>query len=444
MVFSIIIPVYNAEKYVKEAIESILKQTLDFCQNTEIILVDDGSTDDSRIICTNYVQQFPNNIKYIYSENSGPGSARNKGLDLVNPESQYIGFLDADDYFSGNALESIDLFFKQNPTVQLSVIPLYHFEKIDTPHRLNYRFEKGDRIVDITKDYKDIHFHIGGCFFRAGHILNNAEFRFRSDLKFWEDALFINTFLLEHQNYGLVSTPKYYYRKRHEEDSLVNNAWYDESRYTNMLNQCYGSLVEESIRMHDKVLPYIQFLIVYHIRLYLLPKNNEVIYEVLSVEEQKVFFNELVHLLQQFENKYIKEQDMPFYYKRYLLSLKKHGWPYKQSKPKIANQDVSITKIRFRGLKWHIEGNFMNKEYFMKPEDQLFIKCNNKIMILPKKLLPSKRRVIWGSLVRDYEHAGFDAHIPIYCNKFQFGIITENKRILLNTVNLLKEMSKIK
>src|SRR4051794_40174216 len=110
MLFSMIIPVYNAEKYLHEAIESLINQTVDFKQNVEIILVDDGSTDQSKDICQTYVSQYPNNITYVYRENAGPGSARNTGLNHVSAHSDYVGFLDADDLLSEDSLEKVGTF----------------------------------------------------------------------------------------------------------------------------------------------------------------------------------------------------------------------------------------------------------------------------------------------------------------------------------------------
>ena len=88
---SIIIPIYNAEKYIDETIESVLKQTY---SNIEVILVDDGSRDKSAEICAKYASK-DKRVKYIYKENGGVSSARNRGLKEAT--GQYIGFMDADD-----------------------------------------------------------------------------------------------------------------------------------------------------------------------------------------------------------------------------------------------------------------------------------------------------------------------------------------------------------
>src|ERR1700748_3370934 len=94
---SIIIPVYNAQKYLAETINSALAQTW---PNKEIIIVDDGSTDNSFQIAKNFEND---KVRVYYQENRGAGAARNKGL--REAKGNYIQFLDADDLISNNKAE---------------------------------------------------------------------------------------------------------------------------------------------------------------------------------------------------------------------------------------------------------------------------------------------------------------------------------------------------
>lgn len=91
---SIIVPVYNVEKYLSRCVDSIINQEY---KNLEIILVDDGSTDNSASICDSY-QKKDNRIRVIHKENGGLSSARNAGLDVATGE--YVGFIDSDDYIA--------------------------------------------------------------------------------------------------------------------------------------------------------------------------------------------------------------------------------------------------------------------------------------------------------------------------------------------------------
>lgn len=100
MKFSIIVPVYNAEKYIKESLETVLQQTN---QDFEIILVDDGSTDLSGKICDEYAENYPKKIRVIHQKNQGQLLTRCNGIKCAKGE--YIVFLDADDTLISNGLE---------------------------------------------------------------------------------------------------------------------------------------------------------------------------------------------------------------------------------------------------------------------------------------------------------------------------------------------------
>jgi len=89
---SIIVPVYNVEKYLNKCLDSIMTQTY---KNLEIILVDDGSTDNSGMICDEYSRK-DNRIKVIHKANGGVSDARNKGLEIASGD--FIGFVDSDDW----------------------------------------------------------------------------------------------------------------------------------------------------------------------------------------------------------------------------------------------------------------------------------------------------------------------------------------------------------
>lgn len=90
---SVIVPVYNAQKYLKDCVESLVHQTL---EEIELIFVNDGSTDDSLKILEAYQEEYPQKVHLITKENGGQASARNMGI--VQANGKYIGFVDADDY----------------------------------------------------------------------------------------------------------------------------------------------------------------------------------------------------------------------------------------------------------------------------------------------------------------------------------------------------------
>ena len=102
MKVSVIVPVYNVEKYLKKCLDSLVKQTL---KDIEIIVVNDGSTDSSQLIIDEYKKKYPKKIISIIKENGGQGSARNLGIKYVT--SKYIGFVDSDDYIALDMYEKL-------------------------------------------------------------------------------------------------------------------------------------------------------------------------------------------------------------------------------------------------------------------------------------------------------------------------------------------------
>ena len=106
---SIIVPVYNVEKYICQCIDSILNQTY---ENLEVILVDDGSPDNCGKICDEYAQ-FDKRVRVIHKENGGLSSARNAGLDAA--KGDYIAFIDSDDYIAADMFATmLDIAIKDN------------------------------------------------------------------------------------------------------------------------------------------------------------------------------------------------------------------------------------------------------------------------------------------------------------------------------------------
>ncbi len=103
MKYSILVPVYNVEKYLEQCLDSLANQTF---RDYEVILTDDGSKDNSPQICDRYVQQYPNVFKVFHKENEGLLLTRRHALKRASGE--YIIFVDSDDYVADNLLEEVD------------------------------------------------------------------------------------------------------------------------------------------------------------------------------------------------------------------------------------------------------------------------------------------------------------------------------------------------
>ena len=210
--FSVVMAVYNVGYYLKEAIDSLINQTLSFEENIQLILVDDGSLDNSLEIAQEYQEKYPKNIIVLSKENGGVSSARNLGLKYAT--GKYVNFMDSDDIVSPNTFEEEPHFYQCYTTTS---------------------FIKNEAIGDIEFDTSLIHF---------------------------EDAVFINKILMKKMKYGLVKGATYYYRKRFSQQ-LTNSASSKKEFFTDRFKYAYMELINESIEKFGYFPKYLQKSSVY-------------------------------------------------------------------------------------------------------------------------------------------------------------------------------------
>ena len=136
---SVIIPTYNCARYISKAIDSVLKQTY---RDFEIIIINDGSSDDTEKVVKPYLKN--ESVSYIYQENKGVAAARNKGI--RNSKGEYIALLDADDYWSSMKLEKQIPIFEKMHEVKLVHSNMYIFNEGDEGN-----FEKYSMDINYNK-----------------------------------------------------------------------------------------------------------------------------------------------------------------------------------------------------------------------------------------------------------------------------------------------------
>ncbi|WP_217586472.1 glycosyltransferase family 2 protein [Lentibacillus saliphilus] len=437
MKFTIIIPVYNAEHYLEECILSVINQTLFFKENITIVLINDGSTDSSEEICLKYMHIYPQNIIYKKTHNLGPSRARNIGIQMIPKHSTYVTFLDSDDKLKINAMEKIKKFFHDFNSINIAVLPVYYFEQKTGEHKLNSRFQNGSRIIHIVNEYMSPQFYIGGVTINVNQIKSNS-FYFDEKLSFWEDALFVNRIIVKEGCYGVISDTGYLYRQRLTEKSLVNTAWYNKSRYSDLVHNGYYALINYSIDVFGYVIPYVKYLIIYHLKLYTFQKYSSILMDVLNESEVKEFLTDIKNLLQEIDDKYILEQNTKNIHKEFLMSIKyNQTYPIECLKKVNTETSIRITQRRVKGLKIVLKGYFTDDNYVMKKDDYIFIQDSSR-SYRAKKRNYNKQLRIWDITVRDYKYSGFTLEFPITFIKFQFGLKTNEGSIYLKKVNLLK------
>lgn len=255
--FSIVSAVYNVEPYLDEMINSIIKQDIGFKENVQLILVDDGSTDNSGKICDKWTQKYPNNIITIHKQNGGVSSARNEGLKYV--EGKYYNFCDPDDKFSKNALSSVWKFFeKHEDEIDIVCIPMVFFGAQTGNHYLNNKFSQGSRVIDLKKEYNYVLLSSASAFFNS---INKNVLIFDESLRISEDFKLIIYLLLQKQKLGVVSDCKYLYRKRNDQSSATQIAEQNENWYFGVLENFILPLLKETKQKYDEVPFFIQYAI---------------------------------------------------------------------------------------------------------------------------------------------------------------------------------------
>lgn len=193
---SVIVPVYNVEKYLNECIESVLKQTY---KNFELLLIDDGSSDSSPKICDDYAKQ-DERVKVVHKQNAGVSAARNTGLDIAKGE--YVTFIDSDDFVSEDYLQLL----LQNMLDGISVVIFGECKLYDNGciSKVNHRLKSGCySFSKIKNDLIDDGSMSGFTFpsvwsvLYKTNLINMYSIRFNENIKYNEDGLFNVVYIIK-------------------------------------------------------------------------------------------------------------------------------------------------------------------------------------------------------------------------------------------------------
>lgn len=200
---SVIVPVYNTEKYLNQCIDSILAQTFtDF----ELLLIDDGSTDNSAMICDEYAQK-DSRVRVFHKKNGGVSSARNLGLD--NARGEWIAFVDGDDYISSNFCEIL----LDNENEDLVICSFEAFGTINDKCKINDSCISKEQLTLNLNEYllKNHFMTPWGKLFKK-NILDYSKLRFSLNIDSTEDTIFIYKYMLYIKTIRTKSNIIYYYR----------------------------------------------------------------------------------------------------------------------------------------------------------------------------------------------------------------------------------------
>ena len=311
--FSVIIAIYNTGRYLDDSIGSLINQTIGF-KKIQIILVNDGSFDNSEEICLKYHKKYPNNIIYIKIEHSGVSKARNIGIDYT--QGKYINFLDPDDKWDYKSFKYFLFFFKFYKDIDFVAGRLKFFEAADNYHPLDYKFYK-TRIVNLTLEYNCIHLSASSSVFKKFSIKGKY---FEERVFSGEDTRFINNILLIKPIMGLIREALYYYRRRADSSSTVQSQKQNIDFYFDTLEHVGNILINNSRALYNNIVPFIQFYIGYDV---LFRIKSTTTFTFLKIDDYKKYCIKIENLLNQIEDKYILEQKIVSNnYKIFALSKK--------------------------------------------------------------------------------------------------------------------------
>ncbi|EMS6540566.1 CDP-glycerol glycerophosphotransferase family protein, partial [Campylobacter coli] len=284
---------------------------LDFKKNIFMVLVDDGSTDNSANIIKKYQKKYPKNIVYIYKENGGQASARNLGLKYMqenNYKTPWVTFTDPDDFLDRNYFYEVDKFLSAHQDDDICMIAcnrkifFEYDKKIQNNFSHCYKFNNGTKKIRLKE--LTLEFETPAAMLFLFNILNQEQIYFDERLHIYEDVKFSLNYIASlnsESSIFFIEESTYYTRKRLDQSSTMNNAKYKRTYYIDCL--CYGIL--ETLAQREKN-TYVKNCALFHI----IPQIKLLLNEpfLLVGNDRKVY----LELLKKFFNFYTQDDILRF------------------------------------------------------------------------------------------------------------------------------------
>ncbi|MCG3858907.1 CDP-glycerol glycerophosphotransferase family protein [Psychrobacter sp. Ps2] len=271
--FVVVSAVYNVESYIEEYFRSLVNQSLSFKKNITLILVDDGSTDNSKNIIRRWQKKYPKNIVYLSKSNGGASSARNYGLSYLkeNHSSRvdYVTFIDPDDFVSNNYFSEIDTFLEQNSECRIVSCNMNYFYEesglIKDNHPLKFRYNK-TKVFNTENFGKNIILSSATTIYNVS-MIQNLGIRFDERVKpSFEDCKFNIEILSMYPKVqvGFLKESIYYYRQREDSSSLMSTSWQNKGLFLDTLEYGVLSALALTKRNMGYVPNYVQNTALFH------------------------------------------------------------------------------------------------------------------------------------------------------------------------------------
>ena len=262
---SVIVPIYNQEKHLNTCIKSLMEQSYNYL---EILLIDDGSTDESCNICKNYVCE---NIKYYYLENSGVSCARNYGI--LHAAGEYVLFVDCDDIVDKNYVE-IMVKYIENERCDLCVCN-YTSTIQELSNNVNnfIKYSKEDCFYNLSRNKK-----FGGYVWNKIYkkdILDNNNILFNNNIHSCEDFLFNAEYFKYIKSACYIDSNLYYYNLSNLESISTYNKIFSPKKMT--ILYAYKEIIKiyEKFSINNLIYIYINYIKILYYLYFICPKNQK-------------------------------------------------------------------------------------------------------------------------------------------------------------------------
>ncbi len=340
---SVIIPVYNAEKYIKRAVQSVQRQSLPQKQ-IEIILIDDGSKDGSPAICDQLGKQH-SNIRVFHQENKGVSAARNKGIDEAR--GKYLAYLDADDRLSKETLKNVAAFFDRH----YEETDIVGYSLVECFPGGGQEFHYRDRILKETKIEKvglvPVNLTTVNVFVKN---LNEANIRFREDMQFHEDIDYALRAAAENGTFGYVKEACYYYeRGTGSVTDTVGNAEYFFGPSTEMYERWMSDY-----RENTEVLRYAKLTIINDLAWNI--RKISKIKEGQNLNIESEYVGRIIRIMAQIDEEMIWEHPALEKEEKLLLAAMNHSSKEQTAHPKFSRQPVRLEFLHIKNDCLLLEG----------------------------------------------------------------------------------------
>lgn len=424
--YTIVSAVFGVEKYLDNYFNSIVNQTLSFEKNIQLIMVDDGSLDNSKSIILEWCARYPNNIHYLHKINGGQASARNFGM--KHASGDWITFIDPDDTLDINYFLNVDKFASEKPYDEVALIScncIFNIEGkgLSNKHPLRHRFNDGNRYICIEDMVTDFQLSASTAFFNLKNLKKTKLFSATDIKPNFEDGHFVTRYLLKNSKnlVGFCEKAKYLYLKRQDSSSTLDGSLTNPRRYTEVLEKGYLDVLKTAKKDYSYIPTWLQNEILYE--LFWLIKhvlNNSQRLNFMTSKDRNKFKSLLLENFLYIDSKIIL--DFPlcgcwFYYKKGILNLfKKESTNFEIIYLDHVNSYDETIKFRY---------------YSDKNECIESITCNGM------RILPTTRKIINSDFLDEifiYEHLvtfdlkGLTGDISAYVNGIKSRISIDGEQ----------------